>query len=403
MHPPFPTVSIQAVPDYQPDRVLEAMRTCLEPFGGMKAFVQPGQRVLLKPNLVTSFAPERAATTHPSVVRAAILLAQEAGGLVKVGDSPGMGTLTRVAQVAGLMPVLKETGAELVDFSTPHEFHAPENVVAPKLTLTKALLDADVLITLPKLKTHAQMSYTGALKNQYGLVPGALKSQWHFRLQQPDWLATLVLEINHVARPSLAIMDAITAMEGPGPTGGRPRFVGALLAGRDLAAVDTMACQIIGLNPMRVPILAAARKKGCGETDPKLIPTVGCDWQKLVVLDFDNVVQIVDTIQLVPLPPAILHWIRKQWTAKPKIINGPCTRCGICSKVCPVEGSAIHPSLEAARQVDNDRCIACYCCHEMCPSKAIELVQPWLARKLPLTKLADRLSRVLGALGGRKH
>ncbi len=388
------TVSVKAAAGYDPGRVLAAMRACLEPLGGMKSFVRPGQRVLLKPNLISGFAVERAATTHPAVVRAAIILVQEAGGRAAVGDSPGMGSLPRVARACGLTPVLEETGAELVDFSAPHEFDRPENLIAPKLTLTDALLSADVLISLPKLKTHSQMTFTGALKNQYGLIPGALKGQWHFRLQQPEWLAALILDINRTARPALAIMDAITAMEGPGPTSGTPRSVGALLAGRDLAAVDAIACQLINLNPARVPLLVAAQKQAFGQTDPAAIPLAGDDWRPLRVADFKNVEQPIDVLRLLPLPAAVLRWIRRQWTARPRIVEELCTRCGICEKGCPVTPAAIHPKLQGKAQLDEDRCICCYCCHEFCPNKAIELSQSWFT--LALTATADRFARMLG-------
>jgi uncharacterized protein (DUF362 family)/Pyruvate/2-oxoacid:ferredoxin oxidoreductase delta subunit len=398
-----PVVSVQPAADYDPDRVLAAMRACLEPLGGMPAFVQPGQRVLLKPNLLGPFAVERGVTTHPAVVRAAIRLVQEAGGRVFVGDSPAMGPLPAVARACGLEPVLAGTGAELLDFAEPDEFAVPSHTVVPRLTLAKALTQVDVVITLPKLKTHAQMTLTAALKNQYGCIPGALKSQWHFRLQQPEWLASLILDINRVVRPALAILDAVVAMEGAGPTSGRRRQAGALLASGDLAAVDTLACHLIGLDPMRVPLLAAAREQRFGETRLEQIRVIG-DWQLLRVPDFQLVEQPVDLLRLVPLPRPALNWLRRQWTLRPHIIDGRCTRCGICENGCPAEPAAIHPRAPAAERVDDARCIHCYCCHEFCPSHAIELRAPWLARHLPLEVFADRAGRLVGFLSGwRRH
>ncbi len=374
------------------------MRACLEPLGGMKAFVRSGQRVLLKPNLLGGFAPERAVTTHPAVVRAAILLVQEAGGQALVGDSPGMGDLPTAIRACGLEPVLEETGAELLDPTEPQEFEAPSQGVPRRITLAKALLATDVLISLCKLKTHGQMTFTGALKNQYGLIPGALKSQWHFRLQQPEWLAKLILDVNRLARPALTIMDAVIAMEGQGPSGGKPRFLGALLASRDLTAVDTLACHLIGLDPMSVPLLAAAREQHYGQTRLEQIRVVGDDWQPLRVPDFEKVEQPVDLLRLVPLPAPMLNWIRRQWTLRPRIIDGQCTLCGICEKGCPVTPPAIHPKAPARQRVEDNRCIRCYCCHEFCPSQGIVLSQPWLARHLPLNALAEKFSRLLGFL-----
>jgi uncharacterized protein (DUF362 family)/ferredoxin len=337
------------------------------------------------------------------VVRAAILLAQEAGGIVRVGDSPGMGSLARAAEAGGIARVVRETGAELADFSEPHEFSESLNTVAKRLTLTKALLDADVLVTLPKLKTHSQMTMTGALKNQYGLIPGALKGQWHFRLQQQQWLAALILDVNRTAKPALAIMDAIVAMEGPGPSSGTPRSIGALLAGADLAAVDAIACELMGLNPMRVPLLVAAKKYEFGQTQTELIQTVGDDWKALRVADFKNVEQLVDLLRLVPLPQGLLHWIRRQWMERPRIMAERCTKCGICARGCPVSPPAIEPQAEPGKQVDDARCIGCYCCHEFCPNKTIELSKPWLARRVPLTRIANKAARMAGALGSHRE
>ena len=377
-------VSLKRVESYDPQAVLEAMRSCLALLGGMGTFVRPGQRVLLKPNLLGPFAVEKAVTTHPAVVRAAILLAQEAGGTVFIGDSPGVGSLAYVAKACGLMPVLEETGAELADFSTPREFDDPHNTVAKRLTLARAVADADLIVTLPKLKTHGQMTFTGALKNQYGLILGTLKSQWHFRLQRPEWLAALILDIHRIARPALAIMDGIVGMEGKGPSGGRPRFLGAMLAGRDLAAVDALACLLIGLEPRFVPVLEAARTQGIGATSVAEMEIVGEDWRTLRVLDFEKVSELEDLLRLVPLPKSLLNWIRGQWTARPRIIGPRCIQCDVCANGCPVSPAAIHPDAPPHRQIDDDACIRCYCCHELCPNHAIELTRPWPARWLRL-------------------
>jgi uncharacterized protein (DUF362 family)/Pyruvate/2-oxoacid:ferredoxin oxidoreductase delta subunit len=335
------------------------------------------------------------------VVRAAILLVQESGATALVGDSPGMGTLQGVVETCGLAPVLAGTGAKLLDLSTPREFSVPHGTVARHLVLAGALAEIDVLITLPKLKTHAQMTFTGALKNQYGLIPGALKSQWHFRLQQPEWLAALILDINRAARPALAIMDAVTGMEGMGPTSGRPRHIGAMIASADLAAVDTLACHLINLDPLRVPILAAARAQNFGETRLEKIRTAGDDWRALCVPDFEKVEQMLDLLRLLPLPGGILRWVRRSWTAHPRILGEKCTRCGVCESKCPVSPAAIHPKATPEHQLDAARCICCYCCHELCPSHAIELVKPWQARMLPLTPLVNGVTRLMDLVSRR--
>ena len=372
-------VSLRQIRDYEPQAVVQAMRASLEPLGGMGAFVRAGQTVLLKPNLLGGYAPSRAVTTHPSVVRAAILLVRAAGGRAIVGDGPGVGALASVARICGITAILAETGAQLGDFGAAVDFEAPQGVVAKRLRLAKTVADADVIITLPKLKTHGQMTFTGALKNQFGLIPGKLKAQWHFRLQRPEWLAELILDIHQVARPTLAIMDAVVGMEGQGPSGGRPRELGCLLAGRDLAAVDTLACHLIGLEPSAVPTLAAARRRGLGATSMAELDVKGDDWERLRQAGFQKVSKVDDLLRLVPLPMGVLRWIRERWTLRPTMVAGACTGCGICVGGCPVSPSAIHP---ADGQVDDLTCIRCYCCHELCPNQAILLEHPPLFRPL---------------------
>jgi uncharacterized protein (DUF362 family) len=330
--------------------------------------------------------PAKAITTHPAVVRAAIVLAREAGARVYVGDSPGVGSLAMAARIAGLTAVIEETGASLLDFGTPLEIEVPDHRVARHLTLAKAATECDVIISLPKLKTHGQMVMTGALKNQYGLIPGLRKSQWHFRLQRPEWLAALILDIHRAVRPALGIMDAVVAMEGRGPSAGRPRSVGALLASPDFAAVDTLACLLVNLRPESVPTLAAARAQGFGATALDELDIVGADWRALRVLDFETVSKLEHLLRIVPLPQRFLDWVRDRCTARPRVVEALCQRCGVCEESCPVSPSAIRLEVPARERVNDAACIRCYCCHELCPHHAIDLVYPALLRRPRLAR-----------------
>ncbi|MFH0880149.1 MAG: DUF362 domain-containing protein, partial [Lentisphaerota bacterium] len=234
----------------------------------------------------------------------------------------------------------------------------------------------------PKLKTHVQMTFTGALKNQYGLITGKRKAHYHYRLKTREWLAALIMDINRIAKPALAIMDGIVAMEGEGPSSGRPRKVGALLAGSDLAAVDVMACELIGLNPETVPLNLAARKSGFGATRVQDIEVLGADWKVLQVKDFALVRELMNLLRVIPLPLPMLNWLGKKWAPEPLIIEDLCIRCGICKKGCPVSPAAIDPFSDKRDKVDARRCIRCYCCHEFCPEKAIRLRRNFFHRLL---------------------
>ncbi len=353
--------------------VLLAMRACLRPFGGMQAFVREGQTVLLKPNLLGAFPVERAVTTHPSVLRAAAVLAQEAGGKVIVGDSPGVGDPAKCARKAGLLDVVDELGLQFANFTDTCVVEESDNLVARRLTLAKAVEDADVIISLPKLKTHAQMTFTGALKNQFGLIVGTKKAQYHYRLQDRDWFAALILDINRAVKPSLAIMDAIIGMEGDGPAAGEPRQIGALIAGTDLAAVDTVACELICLDQNQAPLLRTAAKQQFGTTILKDIDVVGESIENMRVVDFRKVRRVYNLLQVLPLPTFMLRWIRRFWAPRPRIRDELCIKCMNCHQGCPTTPPSIDPEKSKKKQVNDTTCIRCYCCHEFCPVKAIEL------------------------------
>ncbi len=379
------------------EELMAAMRQALAPCGGMGAFVHPGQRVLLKANLLGPARPDEAVTTHPEFVRAAIRLVKEAGGRPFVGDGPGVGDTMLVLKATGMLQVLEEEGAEPAVFAETSVYENESNILLKRLPLTDWLSRCDVLITLPKLKTHVQMGYTGAVKNQFGLVPGAAKSQYHFRFQDRNRLADLIIDINRTGRPALALMDAVVAMEGKGPSGGNPRPLGLVLASADLPALDVVGCTLIGFPPDDNPLNMAARRAGWGTTRLEDIDVCGISLSEARCADFALVRKPVSILRLLPLPPFALRFIRRQFAPRPVINPALCRKCGRCARGCPVTPAAINPWADTAADRLNDRtCIRCYCCHEFCPVKAIDLKKSLLARCLPLPAIADCLARGLG-------
>ena len=392
-------VSVVRLDAYDEQELVDrAMREALAPFGGMGAIVSPGQRVLLKPNLVAPSKPELAVTTHPAIVRAAIRLVKEAGGICFIGDGPGVGGSVNAARGSGLCDVAEEEGAEVLEFSETAVFENEENRLLKRLELTKQLKDMDVLITLPKLKTHCQMAFTGALKNQYGLIPGAAKGKFHFRFQNRDRMADLMIDINRTAKPALAIMDAVIGMEGPGPSGGTPRKIGAIIAGTDLTAVDTVAFSLIGLKLEDVPVSVAAKRGAYGTADLMDIDVIGTQIAELAVSDYKLVKAPMNIMKILPLPQGMLRWIRRQVAPAPWIDSTKCIKCRRCEHGCPVSPPAIRPLLLEKDRLDESLCIRCYCCHEFCPVKAIELRKSLLARCIDIDAVCSFGSKALGWL-----
>ena len=395
-----PIVSIALLDSYDDaSAVRSAVKAALVPFGGMAAFVKPGQRVLLKPNLVAPAKPELAVTTHPAILKAVIEEAQEAqAGSVSFGDGPGVGTATSVSRLAGLVKVAEETQARLVDFVETKTYENNNNRILKHLDLTDQLAENDVLITIPKLKTHSQMAFTCALKNQYGLIPGMAKAQFHFRFQDRDRMADLIVDINRTASPALAVVDAVIGMEGPGPNSGTPRKIGAVIAGTDLAAVDTVASAIIGLTPEEIPILMAARRAEFGATRLEDIDVRGATVEQLKINDFELIRAPANIMRIIPLPKAALKWLRSQIVPRPFILREKCVKCQRCHDGCPVSPPAISPLAPAGKELNNKTCIRCYCCHEFCPAKAIILKKSLLDRIFHIQALCRGLHRFLGWL-----
>lgn len=380
-----PTVAISKCDSYDERRVADAVEECLRPLGGMSSFVRPGQRVLLKVNLLSRAEPQRAVTTHPSVVRALIQSVKAAGGVPSVGDSPGgpnrPGSVKRIWEDSGIGEVCASEGVELVLFDDDCvRVPNPSGALYGSFTLGRAVAETDVLITVPKFKTHGFMMFTGAVKNLFGCIPGLEKAQYHVKVPDRDDFGSMLVDLLAACRPSLAIMDAVVGMEGDGPAGGTPRHIGALMASADSVALDVVASAMAGLSPMEVYTNKAASERGIVPSSADEVDVVGVPWRELAPESF--ALPARDVSGMVP------KWVRgplRSWaTAKP-VLETPseCTKCGRCAEVCPVGAITITAR---GPEFDREKCIRCYCCQELCPPQAIGLRVPPLARLLSRTR-----------------
>lgn len=376
-------VVLKYCPEYTAD-VEGILRQGLEEFGGMTAFVKPGQKVLLKVNLLMKKRPEEAVTTHPSVVEAAVHLVQEAGGIPIIGDSPGgpytVGALQGIYDRSGLREVAERTGA-LLNLNVgqtvvPH----PEGKIVKSLTVTQSVTDADVVIPLSKLKTHGMMTFTGAVKILFGVIPGLLKAEYHLKMPDVRNFAELLVDIATWVKPSLSIMDGIVGMEGDGPSAGNPRSIGALVISQDPFALDVVASHLIGLKPEKVPTIMAARDRGL----PSRLEDVewaGDDrslWRIQSFVIPKNV--SVNFIDMVPLPKNVRNFLLNRVRPRPRFEHDACVGCKDCVNNCPPKALVMN---DKNRPVVNlEACIRCFCCHELCPRQAVEIVRPRLGRTL---------------------
>ena len=232
-------VSIKKCPDYDDAKVFDAVKEAVDLVGGIEKFVKPNEVVLLKPNLLAGKSPESGVTTHPSILRAALMLVKEAGGIAKVGDSSALGNTEKNAERAGYASICKEFDAEFIELKTPVEIKNPGGLIFKRMEVAKEALNCDAIINLPKMKTHAQMYLTLGVKNLFGCVPGKRKLQWHLSAGiDTASFAAMLIDLMALVKPRLNILDGVIAMEGNGPASGELRDVGLIMASGDTFALD---------------------------------------------------------------------------------------------------------------------------------------------------------------------
>lgn len=377
------TVVLKYCPDYTMD-VEQHLREGLAELGGMSAFVKPGQKVLLKVNLLMKKRPEEAVTTHPSVVEAVVHLVQEAGGIPIIGDSPGgpytVSALRAIYARSGLREVAERTGAILNEDVGQTIIQYPEGKLVKSLTVTNCVLDADVIIPLSKLKTHGMMTFTGAVKILFGVIPGLLKAEYHLKMFKVYDFADLLVDIATYVKPALSIMDGVVGMEGDGPSAGKPRNIGALILSTDPFALDVIATDLIGLKPEKVPTIMAARLRGLTSRLDEL--QLKGDSRSLWRIQGFVIPKAVSTnfLDMAPLPRSVKTFILNRVRPRPIFEHATCVGCSDCVNNCPAKAITMNQNQRPV--VDLEGCIRCFCCQELCPHQSVKLFKPWLGRTL---------------------
>lgn len=255
------TVSLIRADSYSRQKLRSYVETLLQPLGGIGAFVKGGDRVLLKPNLLTAARPGKECITRGEIVYCVAQLVQEAGGKPFLGDSPAFGSARGVAAANGYLPMMAELNIPIVEFHGERYQTLSNNF--NHLRLCKEAMDADVVINLPKVKSHAQLTVTLGVKNLFGCVPGKMKAWWHMEAGKDALrFGEMLVETARAINPQLTIVDGIIGHEGNGPSGGEPRQLNVLGASSDVFALDRAMVEILNLDPTQVPTLAAALKLG---------------------------------------------------------------------------------------------------------------------------------------------
>ncbi|MBQ4135314.1 MAG: DUF362 domain-containing protein [Methanocorpusculum sp.] len=357
---------------YEKDLVFKAVEKAVKAAGGLPNV--NGKRVLLKPNLLSDAAIDRAVTTHPAVIYAVGKMIIDAGGILTIADSPGAGimynqrSLKRVYHKCGIEDVAKELGIELNYDTGYQERSIPEGVVMKRFTVINQVCDAEVIISVCKLKTHMFAHFSGAVKNTFGVVPGLDKPVFHSRFPDFTDFAEMLVDLNELIKPDMVIMDAVIGMEGNGPMGGSPKEVGYILASKSVYGLDVTAQTLIGMAPESIATTISALRRGLIDDE--------------VEVEGDEVIPVTDFT-----PPSTyrvevkeswhkkniyrrLQRVGKIYAPSPVINNKKCVGCGQCVRICPVKAAKI---VQKKATFDLTNCIRCYCCHEMCQYDAIDM------------------------------
>ena len=370
-------VIIKECKDYNLKNLIEKINDGIDSLGGWALFVKAGDRVLLKVNLIGPKSSDSAAITHCEFVRALTRILKERDCEVWIGDSSG-GAIAGVAPTAqsfrasGLEKVAKEEGAIIKNFDKEGvvEF-SPKGKLKEKMYLAKPIYDADVVINLPKFKTHMMGIYTGAIKNVFGCIPGLRKAKYHKMATTPGDFGEILADIHECGKFHLHIMDGIQAMQGDGPTAGEVYQANKILISNDPLALDVVAIKMLGLDIEDLPILAASKDRIVGEGSLDNIKVEG-DFQSIPRLNdfklpaFQRGARLRNFNILIP----VINFLH----SKPRVNLKKCKNCNVCVESCPVE--VIDKD---TKEINYEECIECLCCHELCMYKAIDLKRSIIA------------------------
>ena len=367
---------------YQRDEVEAAVKQGIELLGGVEQFAKAGEKVFFKPNLLTAKDEQSLVVPNAEVLRAVVQTFAQVDAEFTYGDSPGHGKGTAVAKKAGYDTALADLPIVGIDLEEAETVSFPEGNLVKKFEISKDILAADGVISVSKMKSHALTRMTGAIKNQFGVIPGARKAEFHGRLPDAGSFSKMLIDLNQLVKPRLFIMDGVIAMEGNGPANGTAKEMHVLLFSTDAAALDATVCRMMNLDIQLVETLVYAKEFGFGNVDEDQIEIVGDPLESFIQSDYDvNRSPVSTAISL--SSKSVQFLMRNFVTPKPVILADKCVNCGQCVRICPAEPKAVNYHDGDRKKIPSyhySDCIRCYCCQEMCPHEAIIVETPLIGK-----------------------
>jgi uncharacterized protein (DUF362 family)/Pyruvate/2-oxoacid:ferredoxin oxidoreductase delta subunit len=384
-------VSLLQCKDYSASLLKEKMLQGLSAIG-LDPSIFGGKKVIIKPNLLNASAVEKAVVTHPEFFRSVVQIVKSSGGVPVMAESPAFQSLSKVMSKTGYDRIVAEEGCEVADPRATAVLFSDGQGKYRRFELSKALFDADIVLNLPKFKTHSLTYITGAVKNLFGFIYGLNKSQWHVRARSSEEFSSLLLDLYEslmkgFEKPKLFIhiMDAIVGLEGEGPgPSGHPRRIGAMLVSEDAVALDCVAVRLVGLQRNKARSVVLGEERGLGAGSLEGIDIRGSRIDVFEVRDY--VPSKSNSGHPVYRWPLNTIFFKNLILEKPVPTRERCTLCYQCKAICP--GRAISESQgdTGVPLYNHGKCIRCYCCMEICPASAISLKRGKLQWVLDLTR-----------------
>lgn len=376
-------IAIVKCTDYSKENVSNSLEELLTLVGGLD-WVTPGMKIVIKVNLVAPMKPDAAGTTHPALLCELVKRLCDKGAEVIVGDSPG-GIYTstfvnKVYSTTGMSDIIKVGGKLNQNFEQKTAFFENGKVLK-EFEYTSFLDEADVIINFCKLKTHGMMGMSAATKNLFGTIPGTLKPEYHFKYPNHFDFADMLIDLNEYFKPKLCIVDAVVGMEGNGPTMGKPRHIGAILASTNPYKLDLACAKIIGLTKENVTTLEAAFKRNL---IPSIAEELSCndDLNNYIVENYDNIT-VRKSLWFEDKSTLTGRIITKLLQSKTILDKKTCIGCKKCFEICPAKAIIMKNNKPV---INRKKCISCFCCQEFCPKGAMKVKRPVMAKLLNNSK-----------------
>ncbi|WP_097028510.1 DUF362 domain-containing protein [Clostridium peptidivorans] len=384
-------VSLLKCDSYQVSSLEKTLRDGFDLLGGdeyLKKLIPYNSKVLLKPNMLSVEKSGSPVVTHFAVFEAVIRILKDYSSDISFGDSPGFGDSRRAAEKSGMLEVAKRYNVKFEDFKEAIHVKHDDSILCKSWNVSKVAYESDVLITLPKLKTHGMAYFTGAVKNQFGCIPGTQKATWHTRMPDANNFCKMLLDLNSLLRTDFAILDGVVAMQGNGPKNGEPYKLNTIVMGESLTAVDSVAVRLIGYdNPLDIPVLKEAFDYKWDAVLPQDIKVLGESIEDLKVSDF-NLCRKGGNFYFIN--PTVTNFLRQMIAPYPSLIYDKCISCNRCREVCPEDQKVIKMISKDKEKLipswEMSNCIRCFCCQELCPTGAIELKYNTLAKILKMDR-----------------